>query len=155
NLRGHSGIISHNVTSSDPNSSYNGTDVQGVGANVADNDEPAVIITPARGTPMVVQDDPTFGTDSFTVTLSRPPLTGHTVTITAVPPQGLQVWDPATSTWTTKGVQLSFTGSTWYVAQTVQFRVDPNASSIPNVGDIQLSIAETIVVNGVTVAGLI
>ena len=52
-----------------------------------------------RGTPMVVQGDPTFGTDSYTVALSRPPLPGHTVTITAIPPPGLLVWDPVLMTW--------------------------------------------------------
>ena len=52
-LRGHSGILLHTSTSADLG--YDGLKVVGISAHVADNDEPAVIVTETDGASLVVE----------------------------------------------------------------------------------------------------
>ncbi len=101
-LRGHSGILIHTSTSDDLG--YDGLKVVGISAHVADNDEPAVIVTETDGGSLVVEGDlPTSGSvatrysdgllsrvvDSYTIVLSRPPVNGSQVVISIDPPPGL------------------------------------------------------------------
>ncbi len=96
-LLGHSGIITHTVSSTGPN--FAGINVDGISANVADKDTPGVVVTETGGYSQVVQR--TNVTDGFDLTkqtqgeyavrLTRPPDTGNTVTVRATPPTGLAI----------------------------------------------------------------
>jgi hypothetical protein len=85
-LLGHSGLITHSVVSGDD--TFNGVQVEGISANVADDDEPAIRITPSEGLTTVAegfQVDPTsglagLGYDSYTIVLTRRPRQNVTVT---------------------------------------------------------------------------
>ena len=85
-LLGHSGIITHDVESTDTSSSYNGLPVVGISANVADNDTPGVVIILNPAGEQIVQSSTctvnmtscTYttadGTENyFDVVLTRPP----------------------------------------------------------------------------------
>lgn len=85
-LLGHSGIITHDVTSDDL--LYNGMSAEGVSVNVADNDEPGVVITPLMENGNHVIEG--ILTGAYTVVLTRPPLPGEEVVITAIAPQANQ-----------------------------------------------------------------
>src|SRR5439155_1122959 len=142
-LRGHSGILTHDVISSDL--TYNGLKVVGISANVADNDEPAVIVTETGGRSMVVQGD-TGGltlqqaldrhlVDSYTVVLSRPPLNSSEVHISIDPPPGLVFVDKLLNEQrkadgSAKPLSLTFAGLDWYKAHTVYFKVDADPSIV-------------------------
>ncbi len=71
-LLGHSGLIEHVVTSTDP--TFGGIDVEGIAANVSDDDEPFVRIIPSGGTTTVVEGQTVaLGFDSYQVVLTRRP----------------------------------------------------------------------------------
>src|SRR5262249_2892217 len=116
-------------------------------ANVADNDEPAVIVTESDGHSSVVQG----GSDTFTVALSRPPVTGGSVVVHADPPKGLVFLDdsgvagPNHADGSPGGVSLVFDAPNgpdgWLTPHVVRFAVDPHVHDIPDVGDILLSVA--------------
>jgi RTX calcium-binding nonapeptide repeat (4 copies) len=144
NLRGHGGLISHNVVSTDPSSTYNGIDVKGVSANVADNDTPAVIVTESDGHSIVTQGG---GYDTFSVALSRPPVGGGTVTVNVQPPKGLVFLDGALNEVRSKsdnktavGVALQFHANDWFIPQVVRFEVDTRVQRIPDIGDILMNV---------------
>jgi hypothetical protein len=105
-LQGHSGLISHLVSSID--SSYNGLKSVGISANVADNDEPAIVVTPSdpamqvteRGSytyyQVVLTRDPGYATVGGTQY-------NNTVTVTAMVPDGLVFLTPVDPNDLTKG----------------------------------------------------
>ena len=136
-LLGHSGIVTHDVVSS-TGSGYDGLKAIGVSANVADNDEPAIIITQSDGGSQVVEGG---GWDSYTVVLARAPRPGTQVKVSALPPQGLVfveedgVTEVLKDDGTPDGVELRFNGSNWHVAQTVRFKAldDADAEGIQSV----------------------
>ena len=53
-LKGHSGVILHSVESTDP--LYDGITVDGISANVADNDESFIVVTESGGISVVTED---------------------------------------------------------------------------------------------------
>jgi hypothetical protein len=137
-LQGHSGLIDHLVTSGD--GTYDGLKSVGISANVADNDEPAIVVTPSDAA-MQVTEGGTYTT--YQVVLTRDPgfavsngtSYANTVTVTAVVPTGLVFLDP------TKGFAqvldssdhpkptnfaLSFDSTNWWKPQTVYLQAyDP------------------------------
>ncbi|MFN2611440.1 MAG: hypothetical protein ABR507_11310 [Actinomycetota bacterium] len=96
-LLGHSGIITHSVESTD--GSYDGLNVVGVSANVADDDTPSIVVTETDGGSLVVQSSSgTFSTsnhtkDNFAVALTRPIGTNTQVVVNIQPPEGLALLD--------------------------------------------------------------
>lgn len=105
-LRGHSGIILHSVESDDTN--WNGLHVEGLSANVGDNEEAMILLSESGGRTLVVEgaSGAMLGvTDTYRLRLSRAPLLGTIVAIAVVPaglpPEDeaknyadLEVWDP-------------------------------------------------------------
>ena len=100
-LLGHSGIVTNSVesvvTGPVPAQFYDGIKAVGVSANVADNDEPGVVVTQSDGYSLAVEranptdayqtSDATM--DTYTIGLTRPPLYGEAVVIQATPPSGI------------------------------------------------------------------
>lgn len=156
-LLGHSGIITHNVTSSVVDSIFEGLKVIGISSNVADNDEPAIRITETDGFSRVVEGstaligDEEGEWDSYAVVLARPPRDDATdpdaekVTISLDPPTGLMFLDGGLNPildaeGNPDGIQLFFTSADWYIPQFVRFAVDPDAAVEEYLTDIQHGI---------------
>jgi Ca2+-binding RTX toxin-like protein len=119
-LLGHSGIISHTVVSEDP--VYHGMRVEGISANIADNDEPGIVITQSDGHSVVNSTGLTQ--DAYTVVLTRPPAPGESVVVTALAPtkeseNALIQFE--THDGLKDSIQLVFDSTNWNVAQTVSF----------------------------------
>ena len=140
-LLGHSGIIVHYVTSGDPN--YDGAKVVGISANVADNDEPAVVVTESDGysrvvaMPVGVSFAPDWwdkgGVDWYQVCLTSAPMPGQVVTITVVPPDGIvllegsdknSLHEARTTSGTAKGLEIPFSAGDWWIPKPIYFAVD-------------------------------
>jgi RTX calcium-binding nonapeptide repeat (4 copies) len=124
-LQGHSGLVSHLVTSID--SSYNGLKSVGISANVADNDEPAIVVTPSDPAMQVTEGSVVAAT--YTVVLTRDPgyfidsSHPNTVNVSAVAPGGLVFanGDP-------KNLNLTFNSSNWWIPQTVSVLAAPDSA---------------------------
>ena len=149
-LKGHSGIILHNVESGD--ATYNGITVDGVSANIADDEESFIIVTPSGGATRVTEGAASGGEgweyDTYTVRLSRA-LTSNlakvyinVVPATAAPEdeakgyRDLEFYDPAnpgTLLPYVNGRQLlpviAFDNTNWWKPQTVKFRAVQDAAS--------------------------
>ncbi|MEH6588207.1 MAG: LEPR-XLL domain-containing protein [Halioglobus sp.] len=83
-LLGHSGTISHTIETDD--ATYKEVRVRDVVANVADNNEPAIVITPQVELPAVAQD--ALGTFAmYSVVLTQAPKDDERVIVTAVAPR--------------------------------------------------------------------
>ncbi len=78
-FRGHSGIITHGIESTDP--LFDGQSLFGISANVADNDEPFAIITESLGTTIVNEGD-ALG-DTYQIVLTQLPTRDVFVTVNA------------------------------------------------------------------------
>jgi len=142
-LKGHSGLIIHDVESDD--TAYDGLRVDGISANVADNDAPAIIVTPAEALLEVIEGATGFGAAaSYTIVLSRRPT--HEVTVTAqmpeLPPDELaRLFETIEFTSSNRVVdaqgkfsaaQLRFNADNWFIPQTVTVAaVDDLASEGP------------------------
>jgi len=98
----HTGSISHTATSSDP--AYDGISVAGVHANITDNDNAGVTISPSGGSTDVTEDGVT---DDYTVVLTSKPTANVTITVGG----DSQVSGSPTA--------LTFTPIDWLTAQTV------------------------------------
>jgi Ca2+-binding RTX toxin-like protein len=120
-LLGHSGVISHTVVSDDP--AYNGIRVEGISANIADNDEPGIVITQSDGNSVV--NSAGFTQDSYTVVLTRAPAPGEKVVVTALAPtkesdeRAFLQFD--SNDGFKDSIQLVFDSSNWNVSQSVSF----------------------------------
>jgi Ca2+-binding RTX toxin-like protein len=127
-LKGHSGIISHGVSSAD--AAFNGIKVDDVSANVADNNEAAIVVTETGGSTIVVDG---AVRDSYSVVLTRAP-TG-TVTVTAsMSPRPVtiagerqlrsfvQFSNEEDGTYH-ETVELTFNASNWFTPQNVWIQV--------------------------------
>ena len=123
-LLGHSGLIEHTVTGPD---AWMNLAIQGLGVDVADEDEPGVVITQSGGSTIVGEGG---RTDTVSVVLTRAPTVDVLITIapsrpsTAAEELGAAPvllsapgsGDPAES------VTLTFTAANWNVAQVVTVR---------------------------------
>ena len=131
-LLGHSGIISNLVSSGDTN--YDGLKAVGISANVADNDEPGVVITPSFGELVAVGGkfnsvmQVTEGSDAyvtFTVVLTHAPGTDNQVRVISSVPDGLVFLDPTThaklltAAGAPKDNIVTFTDADWWIPKTV------------------------------------
>jgi hypothetical protein len=67
-LHGHSGLVLHGVESSDVD--FAGQNIFGISANVADNNEPFIVLTPTAGSTIITEGGMP---DEFTVVLTREP----------------------------------------------------------------------------------
>ncbi|QSA97859.1 OmpA family protein [Methylococcus sp. EFPC2] len=148
-FRGHSGIILHNVESGDAD--WNKLPVDGLSANVGDNEEDFVIVSEHGGSTRVVEDASVGGEgwayDGYGIRLTRRPGLGQVVTINVVlagpAPEDeakaykdLEFYAPATSfgaafsaplgfdpnTGAAIGPTLSFDENNWDQVQYVRFR---------------------------------
>ena len=150
-LRGYSGVILHNIENS--GTEYDGIKIDGISANVADNDESFIIVTESGGVSTVTEDisASTAGLvadglelagwdyDTYTVALTRAPENVEEVTISVLAQQPapeddakgyrtIEFWNMGTSTWEA-ALQLTFDDSNWTLAQTVKFRAISDAAS--------------------------
>ncbi len=115
-LQGHSGIIEHSVESTV--STWAGVPVDGVAAEITDNDTPAVVITPTNGSNIVREAG---GHDVYTVTLTKTPTNGGTVRITVSAP----LLSPDDEDARIRTVLVSFDkGATWGPSATATFDAD-------------------------------
>ena len=109
-LLGHSGVISSSVESID--GTWNGIHVDGVVAEIADNDAPNVIITESDGSTRVREGG--LG-DSYTIVLGSQPTANVVITVSAPSRSPDAERDRSYS------VQLSLDGTTWTDAVTLVF----------------------------------
>jgi Ca2+-binding RTX toxin-like protein len=125
-FRGHSGIITHEIESSDP--LFNGQSLFGISANVGDNDEPFAIITESQGVTIVNEGDAVG--DSYQIVLTQQPTKDVFVIINAPLPSpsnreqaayAFSVSSPTALSTLGDGssVVLKFTTVNWKTAQTV------------------------------------
>ncbi len=130
-LNGHSGLVVHSVESG---SVLAGRPVDGIAVEVADDDAPAVLLTPSGGS-TVVREGST-ATDSYTVVLTRAPSTDVRVAVTTAeltPDQaaaGMRGVELSLDgrTWSS-AVELLFTAGTWSTERTVLVRAVQDAAA--------------------------
>ena len=148
-LLGHSGLISHLVESNSGDSEYAGLKVEGISANVADDDEPAIRIIESDGSSVVSQG--LGDTDNYFVVLTRRPENGATVLVKAIAPRGVrflrangeEVIDP-------DGVELFFTATNWNIPQEIVFEADQlGTAEIKTVrqGDVERKEQQVLTIN--------
>ena len=123
-LRGHSGIITHSVESD--LGSWAGIPVDGIAAEIADNDEPAAIIAPTGGTTLVRERESgtTDEADTYTITLTTAPTS--TVRITVAAPN-LSPDDEAARS---RSVEVSLDGVNWAPSVTATFTAGQLSATI-------------------------
>jgi hypothetical protein len=130
-LLGHSGLITHAVDSSlDPDlSDFSGIKVQGISANVADDDEPAIRIIVSDGSSKVSQVDGLH--DTYGIVLTRKPEEGAIVTVTSFAPRGVRFTgdEDGTPSADGKSIALEFTDLNWNTVQTVAFVADQSGDA--------------------------
>jgi len=131
-LLGHSGIVTHSIESTD--SLFDGQSIFGLSANVADNDEPAIVLRETIGSSIITEGQSEG--DSYTVFLTRPPMTDVFVQALAPVPapvdrekraQAFRLSSTAPEAAVTAngtGLTLRFTPLNWYIPQTVQIAAD-------------------------------
>jgi len=128
-LLGHSGLITHSVDSLDSN--FSGIKVQGISANVGDDDEPFIRVISSDGSSIVSQV--TGLADTYQMILTRKPEEGAEIIVTSFAPRGVRFIGPAKTTINGvdygvsedgDSVSLLFTDSNWNIAQTVSFIAD-------------------------------
>jgi hypothetical protein len=131
-LRGHSGIILHDVESQDPR--FDEQKLFGISANVADNDEPFVVVRETDGSTIITEGGSLV--DSYEVVLTRRPTTDVFIKALAPLPSRdslerraldfrLSGTSPsATTTPDGTTVTLTFTPEDWFIPQVVEVRAD-------------------------------
>ncbi len=135
-LKGHSGIIANDVTFSD-DVRYEDLTIYGVSANVADNDEPFVVIRESNGSTIITEDSTSNFLDYYDVVLSRAPMPGFDVFVKALAPLltpdqremgalAFRLRGPAGADEKADGsaVTLRFTVDNWYIPQRVEILAD-------------------------------
>ncbi|MGA8049240.1 MAG: calcium-binding protein [Burkholderiales bacterium] len=132
-LRGHSGVVLHDVESDDLR--YDGQNIFGISANVADNDEPFIVVRPTDGSTIIGEGGMT---DEFSVMLTRAPTRPIDVFILAPLPtpsareRGQQMFRVTSATALATGeptvggssITLRFDETNWYVPQIVEVLAD-------------------------------
>jgi Ca2+-binding RTX toxin-like protein len=169
-FRGHSGIILHSIEAgSDP--TWLGAPIEGISANVGDNEESMVLITESLGSSRVIEGNTTGGAgaafDGYGVRLSRAP-TGTVrvrVVLAGMSPEDeakgyrdLQFYDETTNpngpdtallgfhpkTGAPLGPLLEFNAGNWQTTQYVYFKaIDDGASEGPRFVFINHSLKDT------------
>jgi Ca2+-binding RTX toxin-like protein len=137
-LKGHSGVILNSIESVE-GGSYNDLKIDGVSANVADDDEPFIVVTPSGGVSTVTEDASGGGEgwayDTYRVALTRGPDEDVVISIVspAVAPEdraqgskSLEFWNGAS--WVST-LQLTFTTLDWETSQEVRFRAASDDAS--------------------------
>jgi Ca2+-binding RTX toxin-like protein len=130
-LRGHSGLIVHDVESTDPR--FDDQALFGVSANVADNDEPFAVIRTSDGSTIVTEGGTLI--DSYQIVLTRQPTKDVLIKALApIPTPGdrerrslaFRLDSPTAEVLTADGTGLTlrFTAANWWVPQTVQVFAD-------------------------------
>ncbi|KGM48448.1 matrixin family metalloprotease [Pseudooceanicola atlanticus] len=139
-FRGHSGIITHEMTAGG-DARYDGQTVFGISANVADDDTPFAILTETQGSTIVTEGDATG--DTYTVRLTRQPTEDVFVTVGAPLPspsarqQGIYAFRVASTELDAEtrldgsSVVLKFTSANWATAQEVQVIADGVMNDYP------------------------
>ncbi|QDT02164.1 Bifunctional hemolysin/adenylate cyclase precursor [Rubripirellula lacrimiformis] len=138
-LKGHSGIVTNSVTFSN-DVRYEDLKVYGVSANVADNDEPFVVIRPSGGSSIISETASSDSSliDFYEVLLSRAPLLGFDVLVKALAPLpspdrrevgafAFRLTSPAPGADEKADgsvVTLRFTADNWQIPQRVEMRAD-------------------------------
>jgi Ca2+-binding RTX toxin-like protein len=145
-LRGYNGIILHNIES--PGTEYDGVRVDGIAANVADNEESFIVVTESGGVSTVTEDltaasvgvtELGWDYDTYAVALTRSPQDDEKLTISVLAQQpapeddakgfkSIEFWNPDTSAWVAT-LQLKFDDTNWTMAQTVMFRAISDTAS--------------------------
>ncbi len=110
-LLGHNGLIEHFVTSVE--SFWNGIAVDGLAADIADDDEPAIVLSESLGNTIVYERGAT--SDSYTIKLTRAPSTDVVITVSGPAPT------PYTELIRSFAVELSLDGITWAPSVDVVF----------------------------------
>jgi hypothetical protein len=156
-LLGHSGILTHTVTSDLEGSGYEGARVEGVSANVADNDEPMIVLSEPGGFSRVIEGISEWQT--YVLVLARQPRPGETIAIKVAPPRGIVLEDPDNPDNEARNadeeaisIALLFDETNWDVPRTVKFRFDDQVSGDPDLLDLA-DIQHTITSIGDTVNG--
>ncbi|WP_375173688.1 matrixin family metalloprotease [Pseudooceanicola sp.] len=139
-FRGHSGLITHEMTAGG-DVRYDGQTVFGISANVADDDTPFAILTETQGSTIVTEGD--ANGDTYTVRLTKAPTEDVYVTIGAPLPspsarqQGIYSFR-VTSTEADavtradgSSLVLKFTSTNWDTAQEVQVIADGVMNDYP------------------------
>jgi Ca2+-binding RTX toxin-like protein len=125
-LLGHSGVITHEVTSTD--AAYDGLKVVGISANVGDNEIPFIRITAAEAATILTEGGPAA---SYTVVLSKEPTDDVRVILQApaLPEdekakgyKTIQFLDPLDPTKLVDNIVLNFNAGNWDEPQTVQLK---------------------------------
>jgi Ca2+-binding RTX toxin-like protein len=132
-LLGHSGIITHDVVGAQ----FDGLTLFGISANVADNDEPGIVVRPSDGANIITEGGVA---DSYQVVLTRAPTVAEVIVKAFAPlpseddrELGQRVFaifsnaSGAVNEPDGTAVSLKFTPSNWYIPQTVM--VAANATS--------------------------
>ncbi|MCK4691291.1 MAG: hypothetical protein KAT20_05765, partial [Desulfuromonadales bacterium] len=116
-LLGHSGIITHEASSADER--FNGVGVDGISANVGDNDEPFVRIIKDDGLLQITEDG--LLAAQYSLVLSRPP--GGKVGITAITPRPSPNDEKNGAEYINvnggQAYEFIFDDTNWYIPQTV------------------------------------
>ena len=110
-LLGHSGLIEHIVLGG---GGWTGTAVDGIAAEIVDDDEPAFVVKPVGGGGTLVDENGATG-DAFTIVMTFAPTTDVVVTISRPAPT------PFTDSIRSESVELSLDGVTWAPSVTLVF----------------------------------
>ncbi|MCH9023100.1 MAG: hypothetical protein IID32_10110, partial [Planctomycetes bacterium] len=154
-LRGHSGIITHSVAPGSAAAFLN-LHIDGISANVADNDEPGVVITNSDSSIIVSESGLT---DTYSVVLTREPEDEVVITVsTSIPPESdkKSLWVSSASAPAT-AIQLFFNAGNWNIPQivTVQTNDDDAEEGIQFAGVSHSVISDDNGYNGLPVRTLI
>ena len=147
-LRGHSGLVLHDVESDDV--LFDGQALFGISANVADNDEPFIVVRTTGGSTIITEGSPEY--DEFQVVLTQAPIRAVAVRVFApLPTQGLRergaqmfrIQSPTQiessgDVLEEAGVSLAleFTPENWFIPQTVQVLAD--SEPLVDLSDVSL-----------------
>ena len=110
-LLGHSGLIEHIVLGG---GGWTGTAVDGIAAEIVDDDEPAFVVKPVGGGGTLV-DENGATRDAFTIVMTFAPTTDVVVTISRPAPS------PFTDSIRSESVELSLDGVNWAPSVTLVF----------------------------------
>ena len=159
-LLGHSGLITHEAESAD--AAYDGLKIVGISANIADNDSPAIIVTPSEKEMVVTEGS---GSKTYKVVLSRKPTADVNVVVKApiLPPddeaKGHKTIKFRTINQDGKSVLedyvvLTFNQNNWNTPQTVEFEAEVDwAEEGTFTGNIDHKVASRDVLDGTITAG--